>query len=120
LRPIDCWLVRKAFFTNCWVIVEPPWDDALVRDVGPEGARHAADVDAAMLVEALVLDRDDRVPEPRGHRGRRDDDPRLRATQDREHRVAVRGVDVGVRLGVLLRRVELRDLGSDRGQETRR
>ena len=37
----------------------------LVRDIGPEGAPHAANVDAAVLVEALVLDRDDRVLHPR-------------------------------------------------------
>ena len=36
----------------------------VVRDVGPERARHAADVDAAVLVEALVLDGDDRVLHP--------------------------------------------------------
>ena len=41
------------------------------------------------------------------------------AAQDREHRVAVRRVDVGVRLLLLLlRRVELRDLRGDRGQQT--
>ncbi len=33
-------------------------------DVGPERAHDAAQVDAAVLVEALVLDRDDRVLEP--------------------------------------------------------
>jgi hypothetical protein len=32
--------------------------------------------------------------------------------------VPIGGVDVRVRLGVLPRRIELRDLGSDRGQET--
>ncbi len=87
-------------------------------DVGPEGASHAAHVDAAMLVEALVLDRHDRVLQPRGDPIRRDDDPRLRAPQDREHRVAVRGIDIGVRLRPLRLRVELRDLRSDRGQKT--
>jgi tyrosyl-tRNA synthetase len=55
---------------------------------------------------------------PRGDAVGRHDDARLRAAQDREDRVPVRGVDVGVRLRALRRRVELRDLGSDRGQET--
>src|SRR5262249_22150335 len=91
---------------------------AAVRDVGPERARHAADVDAAMLVEALVLDRDDRALQPRRDRVRPDDDARLVAAQDGEHGVAVRRVDIGVRLRPLVRRVELRDLCSDRGQET--
>ena len=74
---------------------------AAVRDVGPERTCHAAEVDAAVLVEALVLDRDDRMLQPRRDSLRRDDDPRLRPAQDREHRVVVRGVDVGVRLRVL-------------------
>ena len=39
---------------------------AAMRHVGPERARHAAHVDAAVLVEALVLGRDDRVLHPRG------------------------------------------------------
>src|SRR4029077_19317487 len=38
---------------------------AAVRDVGPDRAGHAAEVDAAVLVEALVLDRNDRVLHPR-------------------------------------------------------
>lgn len=79
---------------------------------------HGEGIDAVVLVEALVLDRDDRVLQPRRDLLRRDDDARLRAAQDGEHRVAVRRVDVGVRLRPLPRRVELRDLGSDRGQET--
>ena len=39
--------------------------DAAMRDVGPERPRHAAHVDAAVLVEALVLGGDDRVLHPR-------------------------------------------------------
>src|SRR5439155_16496399 len=34
--------------------------DFLARDVGPDGTPDAAQVDAAVLVEAFVLDRDDR------------------------------------------------------------
>ena len=56
-----------------------------------------------MLVEALVLDRDDRVLQPRRDRARRDDDARLRAAQDREDRVPVARVDVRVRLLLLSR-----------------
>ena len=91
---------------------------AAVRDVGPDGAAHAAHVDAAVLVEALVLGRDDRVLHPGRDPCRGDDDPCLLAAQDREHGVPVRCVDVRVRLGLLLRRVELRDLRGNRGQET--
>ena len=58
-------------------------DRAVARHVRPEGARHAAHVDAAVLVEALVLGRDDRVLHPRVDPGRGDDDPRLLAAQDR-------------------------------------
>ena len=53
-----------AFLTNCCVIVEPPWTRPAVGDVGPERAQDAAEVDAAVLVEALVLDRDDRLLDP--------------------------------------------------------
>ena len=70
-----------------------------------------------MLVEALVLGGDDRVLHPRRDRARRDEDPRLLAAQDREHGVAVGRVDVGVRLLLLSRRIELRDLGGDGGQQ---
>ena len=40
-------------------------DDALLADVLPERAGDAAHVDAVVLVEALVLNRDDRLPHDR-------------------------------------------------------
>jgi hypothetical protein len=40
-------------------------DDALLLNVRPDGAQDAAEVDAAMLVEAAVLDVDDRMLDPR-------------------------------------------------------
>ena len=50
-------------------------DGAAVGDVGPERAQDAAQVDPAVLVEALVLDRDDRVLDPGRDVGRGDDRP---------------------------------------------
>jgi hypothetical protein len=52
-------------------------DGAAVADVGPQRARGAAQVDAVVLVEALVLDRDDRVLHRQRDVRRRDDDPAL-------------------------------------------
>ena len=40
-------------------------DDALLAHVLPERARHAVHVDSVVLEEALVLDRDDRLPHDR-------------------------------------------------------
>ena len=93
-------------------------DGAPVRDVCIESTRHAAQVDATMLVEALVLGGDDRVLHPWRDPSGRHDDSRLLAAKDREHGVPVRRIDIAVRLLLLARRVELRDLGSDRGQQT--
>ena len=72
-------------------------------------AHDAADVDAAVLVEALVLDRDDRVLRATARSSSDgDDDARLRPAEDREHRVPVARVDVRVLLLVLrlTRRIE--------------
>ena len=63
---------------------------AAVRDVGLDRAQDAADVDAVVLVEALVLDRDDRVLQPRRDVLGVDDDARLRPAEDREDRLARR------------------------------
>jgi len=57
------------------------------------------------------------VLHPWGDLSRLDDDPRLRAAQDREQRVTVGCVDVGVRLRVLLGRVELGDFRRDRCEQ---
>ena len=82
-------------------------DGALVPDVRPERARHAADVDAAVLPEALVLGGDDRLLHPRRDRRAGHEDAALRAAEDGEDRVPVAGVDVAVDLLVLLmQRVE--------------
>ena len=79
------------------------------------------DVDAAVLVEALVLDRHDRLLDERGDVLGRDDDPRLRAAEHRQHRAAVARVDDGVLLRLLLVvGVELGDLRRDRGEQAER
>jgi hypothetical protein len=57
------------------------------------------------------------VLHPRRDPVRRDDDPRLVAAQDREDGVVVPRVDVGVRLRLLRRRLELRQLRSECGQQ---
>ena len=88
---------------------------ALVADVGPQRARHSADVDAAVLVEALVLGCDDRLLDPRRDRTRRREHAALGPAQDGEDRVAVGGVHVPVHLLVLVpRRVEPAELLRDR------
>ena len=61
-------------------------DDALAADVLPERAHDAAQVDTVVLVEALVLDGDDRLLHDRRDRLRRDEHAALVATEDREHR----------------------------------
>ena len=48
----------SAFLTNCWVIVEAPWVDPPGIRSGQSGSADSLEVDAAVLVEALVLDRD--------------------------------------------------------------
>ena len=56
---------------NCCSIVEAPCTAAFVRDVLDERAQDAADVDAAVGLEALVLDRDHRLlDDPRDLFGR--------------------------------------------------
>src|SRR3712207_9047109 len=53
----------------------PALDELLLADVGPDGARDAAHVDAAVLPEAAVLDRDDRLLDDGRDLLRLDDDP---------------------------------------------
>jgi len=70
-----------------------------------------------MLVEALVLDRDDRVLHPRVDPRRRDDDPRLIAAEDGEDGLPVLRVDVRVRLRLPRARLELRQLRGERCEQ---
>ena len=97
-------------------------DDLLVAQVLPDGADDAVDVDAAVLVEALVLDRDDRVLHLRRDVLRRHEDPALRPAKDREHPLARVGrVDVAVDLLLLeAGGIEGRDLARDRRHQTER
>ena len=86
---------------------------ALVADVLPQRADDAVDVDAAVLVEALVLDVDDRVLHPRRDVVPADELARLLAPEHREDRVPVVGVDIAVDLaGLSAPRVERRKLAA--------
>ncbi len=94
------------------------FDDLLVADVLPDRAHDPVDVDAAVLVEALVLDRDDRQLHPVRDLVRADEDSALLAAQHRQHALALAVVDVAVDLALLQpRRVERRDLARHRGDE---
>ena len=90
--------------------------DLLVRDVGPERAQDAVQVDAVVLEEALVLDGDDRLLHHVGDLARGDDLAVLGAAEDRED-LPVARVDVAVLDAVVAGRVERRDLARDRGDE---
>ena len=59
--------VRKLWRASCWVTVEPPWAKRPLLQVDEHRPHDADDVDAAMRVEALVLDREHRVDEVRRH-----------------------------------------------------
>ncbi len=87
----------------------------LVPDVGPERTAHAADVDSAVLVEPLVLCRDDRLLDPRRDLLAVHEHAALAAAQHRENRVAVARVDVAVHLlpRRLLERIEPGQLLAD-------
>ena len=86
----------------------------LARDVRPHGAPDATHVDTAVLVEALVLDGDDRLLHERADLVPGDEDPALRASQRRENRVVVARIDVPVDLAVDPGRITARDLLRDR------
>ena len=106
-----------AFLTNCCVIVEPPSTMLFWRTSCQSGAGDAADVDAVVLEEALVLDRDDRLAHDRRDVVGADEHAALVAAQHREDALAVRRVDDAVDLRVLRARVERRDLAGDRPHE---
>jgi hypothetical protein len=95
---------------------------ATVGDVGLDRAEDPADVDAAVLVEPLVLDGDDRVLQPRRDVLGVDHDARLRPAEDREDRLPVARVHIGVLLLVLRLacRIEIRDLRRDRDHQPER
>ncbi len=94
-------------------------DDALRAHILPERAHDAASVDAVVLVEAAILDRDDRLPHDRRDVvDVLDEDAALLAAEHGEHGAAVRGVDDAVDLGVLRRGVEKGDLARDGANQT--
>src|SRR5207245_3738073 len=95
-------------------------DDALVPDVGPDGADDPAHVDPAMLEEATVLDVDDRVADPRRHICGVDQHPALRAAEDGEDAAPVAGVDEPVHLRPAAGGIERGNLAPDRGDEPER
>ena len=89
------------------------FDDALLADVLPERAGDALEVDAVVLEEALILDRDDRLAHDRRDVIGADEDAALVSAKDGEDRPAVRRVDDCVDVRVLSRRVEGGDLARD-------
>ena len=95
-------------------------DDALLADVLPERAGDAADVHAVVLVEALILDRDDRLAHDRRDLLGLDEDAALVAAQDGQHAPAVLRVDHGVDVRALCSRVERWDLARDGAHEPER
>ena len=92
----------------------------LARDVGPDRARDPAHVDPAMLVEALVLDGDDRLQHDRIDLIGAHEDAALRSAQRGQNRVVVVRVDVAVDLVVDARRIARRDLARDRRHHAER
>src|SRR5579862_8561687 len=87
-------------------------------DVVPERATEAADIHRAVLVEALVLRRDDRLLHPRRDLVGLHEDAALRPAQDGQDGVAVRGVDVAVHLlPPLMERIEAAQLLADRDDD---
>ena len=63
--------------TTCWVMVEPPCGRPELGEIGDEGANQPALVDALVLVEALVLGRDERLLHVLGNVGERHPDAAL-------------------------------------------
>ena len=93
-------------------------DDGLVLDVREQRAPDRVQVDAVVLVEALVLDRDDRLLHDRGDLIRVEDHAALLAAEHRQQ-LSVAVVDVAVVRDLLLvRGVVLRELARDRGHQS--
>ena len=82
--------------------------------VGEQRAGHAAQVDALVLVEALVLDRDDRVLHRRRDLVGGDEDAVLVVGQDRQRTAAIVEQDRLLRVAELLLVLELGQVGGDR------
>ena len=95
-------------------------DDCAVSNVSPEGARDALQIDAVVFEEALILDRDDRLPHDRRDVLGLDEDAALVAAKHGEHGSAVRRIDDRVHVRVLRGGVERGDLARDRAHETER
>ncbi len=98
----------------------PALDDALLLDVLPERARDTAHVDPVVLVEALILDRDDRLPHDRRDVLGADEDATLVAPEHRKDAAPVRRVDHRVDVGALRRGVERGNLAGHRPDEAER
>ena len=81
LRLMSRFDVRIRFFTSCWVIVEPPCSISPDVRFFERGTEHRVHVDAVVVPERLVLDRDDRVLDDLRHLRERDvlavDEPEL-------------------------------------------
>ena len=74
------------------MIVEPPWTILPALHVGDDGAEDADRIDAAVAVEAAILDRDRRLRHPRADRAARNGRPVLLG-RDRAEQAAVGRVD---------------------------
>ena len=60
---------RKLVFASCWVIVLPPSRPRPRAEVAPERPAHPPGVEAAVLIEAPVLDRDEGLADMRRQLG---------------------------------------------------
>jgi hypothetical protein len=99
----------------------PALDGAPVRDVGPESPGDAANVDAAVLVEPLVLDGDDRLLHDRVDLVARDEAASLVSAEHGEDAFPARVVDEAVLLQLrLVGGIKGGDLPRDRANEPER
>jgi hypothetical protein len=95
-------------------------DDSLVAHVLPERSRDTAHIDAVVLVEALVLDGDDRLAHDRRDVLGADEHAALVAAEHGEHRPSVGCIDDRVDVRVLSCRIERRYLARDGADEPER
>ena len=79
--------VRKLCLASCCVMVLPPSARFASRRFGPCRAGNPEQVHAAVFVEALIFDRQNRLPQVRGHPGQRHVDAVF--LEDGEHRAIV-------------------------------